>query len=102
MIVRCENCQSEFSLEDAQVPPDGMTVRCSVCAYVFKVEPAGAPPETGWQIRTTDDMLFTSPDVETMVRWIEEGRLHPDDSVSRTGRTSTRDPGRKARTLCTW
>jgi predicted Zn finger-like uncharacterized protein len=86
LIVRCENCQSEFSLEDAQVPPEGMTVRCSVCAYVFKVESAGAPAETGWQIRTTDDMLFTSPDVETMVRWIEEGRLHPDDQVSRTGR----------------
>jgi hypothetical protein len=30
-------------------------------------------------------MLFTSPDIETMVVWIEEGRLHPDDSVSRTG-----------------
>lgn len=86
LIVRCENCQSEFSLEDAQVPHDGMTVRCSVCAYVFKVEPTGAPTETGWQIRTTDDMLFTSPDIDTMVRWIEEGRLHPDDSVSRTGR----------------
>src|SRR5690606_20602506 len=31
-------------------------------------------------------MLFTAPDVATMMRWIEEGRLHPDDSVSRTGR----------------
>ncbi len=86
MIVRCENCQTEFSLEDAQVPPEGVTVRCSVCAYVFKVEATSESAETGWQIRTTDDMLFTAPDVATMMRWIEEGRLHPDDSVSRTGR----------------
>lgn len=86
MIVRCENCQTEFSLDTAQVPPEGATVRCSVCAYVFKVEPSSESADAGWQIRTIDDMLFTAPDVGTMMRWIEEGRLHPDDQVSRTGR----------------
>jgi predicted Zn finger-like uncharacterized protein len=85
LIVRCENCQTEFSLDDSQVAPGGATVRCSVCAFVFRVEP-DADGTQGWQVRTADDMLFTAPDMKTMVQWIEEGRLHPDDEVSKTGR----------------
>lgn len=86
MIVRCANCHTEFSLDDQQIGPEGATVRCSVCNYVFPVE---APPGAGehpWQIRTVEDLLFTAPDLPTLRNWIAEGRLHPDDQVSRTGR----------------
>lgn len=86
MIVRCENCQTEFALDDGQVGPEGVTVRCSVCAYVFKVKPAaGSSSDQPWQIQTTEDLLFTAPDLATLRQWIEQGRLHPDDKVSRTG-----------------
>ncbi len=91
MIVRCASCQTEFSLDDRQVGTDGASVRCSVCGSVFKVSP---PPDAGneqpWQIRTTDDLLFTAPDLITLRAWILEGRLHPDDRVSRTGRNFLR------------
>ena len=91
MIVRCASCQTEFSLDDRQVGTDGASVRCSVCGSVFDVSP---PPDAGneqpWQIRTTDDLLFTAPDLITLRAWILEGRLHPDDRVSRTGRNFLR------------
>jgi predicted Zn finger-like uncharacterized protein len=86
LIVRCENCRTEFALDDAQVGPEGVTVRCSVCAYVFRVRPKpGSAGDQPWQIQTTDDLLFTAPDLATLRAWIEEGRLHPEDKVSRTG-----------------
>lgn len=84
MIVRCDNCGSEFRFDDKQVG-EGITVRCSVCKHVFKLESPGAAP-AGWIIRTTEDTHFNAPDVSTLREWIGEGRLHPDDEVSRTGR----------------
>lgn len=86
MIVRCPNCGTEFGFDDRQVG-EGVTVRCSVCKHVFKVMSAAAPaPAPAWQIRTTDDASFTASDVATLREWIGEGRLTPDDQVSRTGR----------------
>ena len=84
MIVRCENCGTEFGFDDRQVG-EGLTVRCSVCKHVFTVESPTAKP-AGWQVLTTDEARFTAPDVATLREWIDEGRLHPDDQVSRTGR----------------
>lgn len=86
MIVRCANCHTEFSLDDQQIGPEGATVRCSVCGYVFPVEPPPGALDQPWQIRTVEDLLFTAPDIATLRTWIDEGRLHPDDQVSRTGR----------------
>jgi predicted Zn finger-like uncharacterized protein len=84
MIVRCDNCGTEFGFDDRQVG-EGLTVRCSVCKHVFNVE-SGLAKAPGWQVLTTDDTRFTAPDVATLREWIDEGRLHPDDQVSRTGR----------------
>ncbi len=86
MIVRCANCHTEFSLDDRQVGPEGASVRCSVCAYVFHVAAPVAGTDQPWQIRTLEDLLFSAPDLATLRSWIEEGRLHPDDKVSRTGK----------------
>ncbi len=61
-------------------------MRCSVCSYVFPVEAPAGTGEHPWQIRTVEDLLFTAPDLATLRTWITEGRLHPDDQVSRTGR----------------
>jgi len=87
LIVRCASCQTEFSLDDKQVGREGVTVRCSVCARVFHVDPLPRGIEQPWQIRTLENLLFTAPDLLTLKQWIDEGRLHPDDQVSRTGKT---------------
>ena len=85
MFARCSNCQTQFALDDRQVGPDGAAVRCSVCGYVFRTRgPEGTEP-VPWQIRTVEDQVFTAPDLMTVREWISEGRLHPDDRVSRTG-----------------
>lgn len=60
-------------------------MRCSVCSYVFRVAPKRGGTPT-WQIRTIDEMQFFAPDLKTLRAWIAEGRLHPDDQVSRTGK----------------
>jgi predicted Zn finger-like uncharacterized protein len=87
MIVRCANCQTEFSLDDRRVGPEGAPVRCSVCGYVFRVDaPTSVKTDQPWQIRTVEELLFTAPDLGTLRAWIGEGRLHPDDHVSRTGK----------------
>jgi predicted Zn finger-like uncharacterized protein len=86
LIVRCSNCQTQFSLDDAQVGPDGAPVRCSVCAYVFRVDaPSGRAP-LPWQVRTVEDLMWSAADLGTLRSWITEGRLHPDDRISRTGK----------------
>jgi predicted Zn finger-like uncharacterized protein len=90
VIVRCAKCETEFALDDGRVGPEGTTARCSLCGAVFAVaapQGATAPP---WQVRTIDDLLFTAPDLPTLHKWILEGRLHPDDRVSRSGRNFVR------------
>lgn len=88
MHVSCENCEASFSLQEREAPPEGFSVRCTVCQHVFRVGP-GVPPheDLGWQIRTSDDLLFTASDVQTLRQWANEGRLQQDDQVSRTGQT---------------
>jgi len=81
LLVRCSNCQTQFAL-DEQVGPDGAAIRCSVCSYVFRWDPAPTQP---WQVETVDGELFTAPDLSTLRTWIAQGRLHPDDRVSRSG-----------------
>lgn len=62
-------------------------MRCSVCSHVFQVGPPGASlADQPWQIRTVDDLVFTAPNLDTLREWISEGRLHPDDKISRTGK----------------
>ena len=65
-------------------------MRCSVCKHVFKVVSAAAAAAPAWQIRTTDNTSFSANDVATLREWISEGRLTPDDEVSRTGRNWVR------------
>lgn len=86
MFVRCSNCQTQFSLDDRQVGSDGVAVRCAVCRYVFRVEPADGTSTQKWRVQTVDDDLFEAEDIPTMRVWIREGRLHPDDTISRTGK----------------
>lgn len=82
MLVRCSNCHTQFSLDARQVGHDGAPIRCSVCGYVFRPSSEEKP---SWRIKTVDGEHFTASDLATLRAWIAEGRLHPDDEVSRAG-----------------
>lgn len=39
MIVTCEQCETQFQLDDSRVPAAGVKVRCSRCKHAFFVKP---------------------------------------------------------------
>lgn len=45
MIVHCQTCDTDFNLDESQLPAEGAWVRCSVCGEVFQVD-SPAPPAT--------------------------------------------------------
>jgi len=50
LIVTCEQCATQFQLDDSRVPPGGVRVRCSRCKHAFFIEPAaGAQPESPFE-----------------------------------------------------
>ena len=40
MIVKCEKCSSEYNIDDARVPPQGLQIKCPKCLNVFLVTPS--------------------------------------------------------------
>ena len=44
MIVTCEECSTQFQLDDSKVPARGIRVRCSRCKHAFLVQPPGLSP----------------------------------------------------------
>ncbi|HGG58169.1 MAG TPA: tetratricopeptide repeat protein [Nannocystis exedens] len=54
---------------------------------MFHAEPN---PDAGahqpWQLCNSENHLFTLADLATVIEWIEDGQLRPDDQISRTGR----------------
>jgi predicted Zn finger-like uncharacterized protein len=57
LIVTCEQCATQFHLDDAKVPPGGVRVRCSRCKHAFFIEPAGEAPELGGADQAVQDAL---------------------------------------------
>ncbi len=57
MIVTCEQCATQFHLDDAKVPPGGVRVRCSRCKHAFFIEPAGDAPALGRVDRAAQEAL---------------------------------------------
>lgn len=41
MIVACEQCNTQFKLDDSKVPEGGARVRCSRCKHAFFIHPPG-------------------------------------------------------------
>lgn len=39
MLIFCQNCQTNFSLDDRRIPAQAFTVRCAKCSRVMTVEP---------------------------------------------------------------
>jgi predicted Zn finger-like uncharacterized protein len=112
MDVGCPRCQTEYELDDARVPEDGVTVKCTTCGYVFRVKrkslvvtlpvregeaapqqarPASdlppAPPPREWKIRQPGGNVFVCRELTTLQKWIVEGKVGRDDEISLTGET---------------
>ncbi|MEW5742162.1 MAG: zinc-ribbon domain-containing protein, partial [Myxococcota bacterium] len=112
MDVGCPKCQTEYELDDARVPEDGVTVKCTTCGHVFRVkkkslvvtlpvregeaavrqaQAAGelppAPPSREWKIRQPGGNLFSCRELTTLQKWIIEGKVGRDDEISLTGDT---------------
>lgn len=85
MIIRCTKCSTEFALDPSQVGPEGVTLRCSVCSHMFHAEPDPDAVSAPWKLATVEKHLFTLPDLRHVLEHIEDGRLRPDDQISRTG-----------------
>ncbi|MCA9695462.1 MAG: zinc-ribbon domain-containing protein [Myxococcales bacterium] len=88
MIIRCPKCHTDFALEAEPIGPEGVTLRCSVCSHVFHAElarPEAASAREPWQVANPEKHLFTVPDVRALLQQIEEGKITPDFTISRTG-----------------
>lgn len=46
MKVRCEKCGSEYNIDDARVPPEGLQIKCPKCLAIFLVTKSGEAPHT--------------------------------------------------------
>ncbi len=88
MIIRCTKCSTEFPLDPSQVGPEGVTLRCSVCSHMFHAEPdPDATPAPPWKLVTAEKHMFSLPDLRRVVEQVADGRLRPEDQISRTGAT---------------
>jgi predicted Zn finger-like uncharacterized protein len=116
MDVGCPKCQTEYDLDDARVPDDGVTVKCTSCKHVFRVkrkslvvtlpvkledaQSAISPPTVGspvelpppppareWKVRQPKGNVFACRELTTLQKWIIEGKVARDDEISLTGDT---------------
>lgn len=106
MDVSCPSCRSEYELDDARVPADGVTVKCANCKHVFRVKrreektdpavpahkPGGsdlppAPPSREWKVRQPGGNIYACRELTTLQKWIIEGKVGRDDEISLSGET---------------
>jgi predicted Zn finger-like uncharacterized protein len=58
VIITCEQCSTQFQLDDTRVPERGVRVRCSLCKHAFFVKPGvsvGDPVETAVERALLED-----------------------------------------------
>jgi predicted Zn finger-like uncharacterized protein len=89
VIVTCEQCTTQFHLDDSKVPEDGIRVRCSRCKHVFLVESPSRNDLDRVEELARDALDFTAPnDVESDWQFNEEvqserpGPRDPDGRVA--------------------
>ncbi len=101
MDVGCPKCQTEYELEDARVPDEGVTVKCTTCSHIFRVkrESPGSnravptselpppPPSREWRIRQPGGAVLSCRELTTLQKWIIENKVTRDDEISLTGET---------------
>jgi len=61
VIITCEQCQTQFQLDDSRIPERGARVRCSRCKHAFFVKPAG---EAGDPVEHAVEQALAEDEVE--------------------------------------
>jgi predicted Zn finger-like uncharacterized protein len=79
VIVTCEECSTQFQLDDAKVPARGIRVRCSRCKHAFLVTPAGISPSDRIQQAAADALERGASSVPETTRDLPSG-AETDDS----------------------
>ncbi len=89
MVVTCPKCSTSYEFDDTLVGPKGTVVRCTQCSHMFKIfadESDDALEHAGWMIRKSGGKVFGIDKFSTIQKWIREGKIDADDSLSRTGK----------------
>ncbi len=96
MDIRCNQCGSEYFLNDSQIPPDGIRVKCETCQNIFFVSPYGdeepsedsdepddesAEPAKEFMIRRRKGSMLRFTELETLHEWIQDGTVGPKDEI---------------------
>lgn len=61
MIIFCQSCQTNFSLDDRRIPAQAFTVRCAKCSRVMTVEPPKDGAVTMNNDAKTNNVLTVKP-----------------------------------------
>ena len=78
MIIQCENCRTEFNLDESLIKESGSKVRCSVCKEMFMAYP---PP----QDRSEDEIPVPKPrpDYIRRIQRIRPSMAEPEEKPDR-------------------
>lgn len=115
MVVRCDQCQSEYELDEARLHSNEATVKCTACGHLFRVRrrprtsqgvaaprspSAPASPETTrevdygtvsrerrWLLRLENGEVHACRDFDTLQQWIAARFVSPATEISRNGST---------------
>ncbi len=81
MIIKCEQCQTKFRLDDSKVTDKGVKVRCAKCKHVFSVRKEQPEPETTG-FATSPEPIPTPVPIQDSVKPAEAGINEPSPSFS--------------------
>jgi predicted Zn finger-like uncharacterized protein len=76
LIITCEQCATQFQLDDARIPEKGARVRCSRCKHRFFVKP-GAPAGDDPLERVVERTLAQEPAADTDADTLDSGLAPP-------------------------
>lgn len=88
MDVTCDKCRTEYEFDDSLISESGTTVKCTNCGHLFRIYKPGTPEakkKPAWMLRQPDGSVYTFERMTTLQRWIAEGKVSREDTVSRTG-----------------
>ena len=106
MDVRCDKCQTIYSLDEQTIGDAGITMKCAQCGHLFRVRKKGAPIPTPrnehtplpapkesespsdktWLVRIAKTQeTFRLKELTTLQQWIVEGRVTRADEISLGG-----------------
>lgn len=89
MVVTCPKCSTSYEFDDTLVGSKGTVVRCTQCSHMFKIfsdESDDTLEHAGWMIRKAGGKVFGIDKFSTIQKWIREGKIDAEDSLSRTGK----------------